>query len=95
MWQRFAATPLSSLLCSLSNVSGCSAAGNFHVKQLDVTDDASIQKCIADTIKEHGRLDVLVNNAGYGTEKNVEQVVALHSSDIAHDSMYSLSIPSN
>lgn len=74
------------LLYWLSDVSGCIAAGNFQVKQLDVTDDAAIQKCIADTIKEHGRLDVLVNNAGYGTEKNVEQADALRSPDTAHDS---------
>lgn len=50
------------------------AAGNFHVKQLDVTDEASVKKCVADTIEEFGRLDVLVNNAGFGTRKNVEQV---------------------
>ena len=50
------------------------AAGDFHVKQLDVTSEASVKKCVADTIKEHGRLDVLINNAGFGTRKNVEQV---------------------
>ena len=38
-----------------------------------MTDDASVQKCIADTIKEHGRLDCLINNAGFGTQQNVEQ----------------------
>ena len=35
-----------------------------------------MRKCIAETIKEFGRLDVLVNNAGFGTRKNVEQVCA-------------------
>ena len=52
---------------------GCFAAGGFHVKQLDVTDDTSVHKCISDTIKDHGRLDCLINNAGFGTQQNVEQ----------------------
>lgn len=34
--------------------------------RLDVTDTASIHKAISDTIQEFGRLDVVVNNAGYG-----------------------------
>ena len=32
--------------------------------QLDVTDPASIESCIAEIDERHGRLDVLVNNAG-------------------------------
>jgi NAD(P)-dependent dehydrogenase (short-subunit alcohol dehydrogenase family) len=34
--------------------------------QLDVTDDSSINKAIETIISESGRIDVLVNNAGYG-----------------------------
>jgi NAD(P)-dependent dehydrogenase (short-subunit alcohol dehydrogenase family) len=34
--------------------------------QLDVTDDASVCACVEQTIEEAGRIDVLVNNAGFG-----------------------------
>src|SRR5919204_4412132 len=37
----------------------------IHVKQLDVTDDASINNAIQAISSETGRIDVLVNNAGY------------------------------
>ncbi|HJT49074.1 MAG TPA: SDR family oxidoreductase [Nitrososphaeraceae archaeon] len=39
----------------------------LHVKQLDVTDDASVKNAIEAILSETGeRIDVLVNNAGYG-----------------------------
>jgi len=34
------------------------------VVELDVTDDASVDRAIASTLAEAGRIDVLVNNAG-------------------------------
>jgi NAD(P)-dependent dehydrogenase (short-subunit alcohol dehydrogenase family) len=34
--------------------------------RLDVTDDASIRGAVAHTLDAYGRIDVLVNNAGYG-----------------------------
>ena len=37
----------------------------IYVKQLDVTDDASINNAIQAISAEAGRIDVLVNNAGY------------------------------
>ncbi|MGB8035061.1 MAG: SDR family oxidoreductase [Nitrososphaeraceae archaeon] len=38
----------------------------IRVKQLDVTDDASVKTAIQAISSETGRIDVLVNNAGYG-----------------------------
>src|SRR5262249_44035956 len=34
--------------------------------ELDVTDDASAERAVAEALREGGRIDVLVNNAGYG-----------------------------
>jgi NAD(P)-dependent dehydrogenase (short-subunit alcohol dehydrogenase family) len=37
----------------------------LHVLELDVTDDASVERAVADALAQAGRIDVLVNNAGY------------------------------
>jgi NAD(P)-dependent dehydrogenase (short-subunit alcohol dehydrogenase family) len=41
---------------------------------MDVTDDASLQAGVATIIDEQGRIDVLVNNAGYGSYGALEDV---------------------
>jgi NAD(P)-dependent dehydrogenase (short-subunit alcohol dehydrogenase family) len=38
----------------------------LKIMQLDVTDDASVNKAVQSIISDSGRIDVTVNNAGYG-----------------------------
>jgi NAD(P)-dependent dehydrogenase (short-subunit alcohol dehydrogenase family) len=41
---------------------------------LDVSDVAAIRVCVADVVSSHGRLDVLVNNAGIALVAEIEDV---------------------
>lgn len=42
------------------------AGGKIRTFRLDVTDEASIAQAVGDVVAAFGRIDVLVNNAGYG-----------------------------
>lgn len=50
------------------------AAEGVRPLAMDVTDDASMTAGIARIIEETGRIDVLVNNAGYGSYGAIEDV---------------------
>jgi len=56
---------------------------SFTMLPLDVTSDASVQAVVAELIRREGRVDLLVNNAGFGVapagaeESSIEQAQAI------------------
>ena len=56
----------------------------FHAEVLDMTDTAAIRDLVERSFTQHGRIDVIISNAGYGlfgaaeelTDEQVEHIVA-------------------
>jgi len=59
------------------------APRGFEMMALDVTSDESVAALVAEVMRRHGRIDLLVNNAGFGVapaaaqESSVEQAQAI------------------
>ena len=45
---------------------GPTAKGDFEMLPLDVTSDASVEAVVGEVLRRSGRIDLLVNNAGFG-----------------------------
>lgn len=54
----------------------CKKAGAFdaYAHELDITDQDSINKAVADVKQKYGRIDILVNNAGLNRPKRSEEI---------------------
>lgn len=56
---------------------------SFEMLSLDVTSDASVEAAVKEVLRLHGRIDLLVNNAGFGVapagaeESSIEQAKAI------------------
>lgn len=53
---------------------GNSTEGGFRMVAMDVTDEASVARGVAEVIDREGRIDVLINNAGLGIQGPAEDI---------------------
>ncbi|XP_063960996.1 retinol dehydrogenase 8-like isoform X2 [Lytechinus pictus] len=56
----------------LEAASGDALNDTMIIRPLDVVNDDSVKKCVDEIIKEHGRIDVVINNAGVASFNPIE-----------------------
>jgi NAD(P)-dependent dehydrogenase (short-subunit alcohol dehydrogenase family) len=61
-------------LQKLRNALGAAANGNLEFVQLDVTDEGQTKAAVERAVNKFGRIDVLLNNAGYSLLGNFEEL---------------------
>jgi NAD(P)-dependent dehydrogenase (short-subunit alcohol dehydrogenase family) len=53
-----------------------SGSGSLHVLELDVTSDPSVERAVAAALEREGRVDAVINNAGFGMSGFAEAFTA-------------------
>jgi len=54
------------------------AGGRAHAEALDVTDAAAVSRAVDAVVKQHGRLDLLINNAGFAVAGEALDIELAH-----------------
>ena len=67
--ERFSQAGAEIVILDITDASETAARLNGMAVQADVTDEASIEQAFAQVAETHGRIDVLVNNAGVGFDE--------------------------
>jgi 2-deoxy-D-gluconate 3-dehydrogenase len=65
------------------------AGGSASAVEVDVADEASCQAMVAAAVHRHGRLDVLVNNAGINIRKQPQQYTLAEWNDVLRTNLTS------
>ncbi|KRE67739.1 oxidoreductase [Arthrobacter sp. Soil736] len=64
------------------NASRAERVSGVQFVDLDVASDSSVEKAIAEVVQAHGRIDVLVNNAGIGSSGAAEESSAVQAQHV-------------
>ncbi len=70
------------------SLEGGSTGGRLLVEQLDVRDRAGASRVVSAAVERFGRLDVVVNNAGFGLVGAVEEVSEAEARDIVDTDLF-------
>ncbi len=59
-----------------------------HVLEMDVTDDVSVQQAVRTAVEQAGRIDVAINNAGYGISGLMEATTTEQAQQIMNTNFF-------